>query len=185
MATDPTIMKLRLAQINGIIQKIPRTPKLKYLSDWERGEAVGESELANKVRQIVNNLPKGYHKIEPSLKSKAKVRFLQWRENQAKAEWKTLSEEEQAKWESYVAEGIEFGEIRARELEREAPFEVGDKVVLHHNLSYLGVMYPAGSAAKISRVVYDEVREEKSYMIWFDDQRLVNLNAYAHEIRKA
>ncbi len=117
MATDPTIMKLRLKAINTIISAIPVRPDTSYyLDEREIGENVGESLLAARIRQELNNLPKGYNKPQHSLKTQAKVRFLQWRENQAKAEWKTLSEAEQTVWEGYVAEGVEFGEIRAREL---------------------------------------------------------------------
>jgi hypothetical protein len=117
MATDPTIMKLRLSAIKKIIQWIPVRPDTNYyLDEREIGENIGESGLANKIRAELNNLPKGYNKPQHSLKTQAKTRFLQWRENQAKGEWKTLSAEEQARWEGYVSEGIEFGEIREREL---------------------------------------------------------------------
>lgn len=186
MATDPIIMKLRLAAINRIISAIPVKPDTSYyLDEREIGENVGEALLASKIRNELNNLPRGYNKPEPSLSTQAKTRFLQWRENQAKGEWKTLTEAEQAVWEGYVSEGVEFGTIRERELAREAPFEVGDRVVLHHNIGYLGKHYPAGSAGEIKRVVLDPIKEEQGYMVWFDDQNLVNINAYAHELRRA
>jgi len=176
MATHPTIMKLRLAAINGIISRIARTPELKYLSDWERGEAVGESELAHKIRKELNNLPKGYIRPEPSLKTKAKTLFLLWRENQAKAEWKTLSADEQAHWEGYVEEGIEFGEIRARELERTKPVApsgerhpVGAHVELLETIRHMGTDFPAGSRGV---VICNTYMYGHPYTVQFDDETL-------------
>jgi hypothetical protein len=119
MATASTIMKLRLRAINTIISAIPVKPDTSYWLDSDEIRTNrAESALANLIRQELNNLPKGYNKPVRSLKTQAKMRFLQWRENQAKGDWKKLTEDEQARWISYAEQGLEFGEIRHRELER-------------------------------------------------------------------
>jgi hypothetical protein len=118
MATDPTIMKLRLAAINKITTEFPRAKA--GMSTTDAHVYWGQRDIIDQIRQIMYNLPKGYNKGEPSLKSQAKALFLLWRANQAKGEWKTLSEAEQARWKGYVEEGIEFGEMRERELGRSA-----------------------------------------------------------------
>jgi hypothetical protein len=180
-----TRMRARLEAITKFVNTLQKSTDPYTDNEWQRGHEFAQVEISKELRKLLNILPKGFNREEPSLKNQAKTRYLQWRENQAKAEWKKLPEHEQKRWEAYVENGIDFGNIREAELAREAPFAQGDKVVLHHNLSYLGTLYSAGSLAEITRVVYDEVREEKSYMLKFEDQRLDSLNAYDHEIRRA
>lgn len=120
MATDPAIMKMRLAAIRKIIQDIPTKPDTKWLEHWEASAVRAESALANKIRVVFEGLPKGYTKSVPSLKNRAKTRFLQWRENQAKGAWKRMSESEQAVWIGYVEDGLEFGTIREKQLKVES-----------------------------------------------------------------
>ena len=184
MATEPTIMKMRLKEINRIVSGIPNTVRSAHLEEWEAWFERGKTELANALRQELNNLPKGYNKSEPSLKTQAKKRFMLWKENQAKAEWKTLPEAERKVWESYVEDGLEFGTIREREIERAKEVAVGDRVVLLDNIWYLGDLYPVGSTGEVIFVSDDEVRGEKGYKIRFDSKNLDHLNTYAHEIKK-
>lgn len=119
MATEPTIMKMRLKEINRIVSGIPTAVRSRGLEDWEAWLERGKTELANALRQELNNLPKGYVKGEKSLKTLAKERYLLWRSNQAKGDWKKLPEAERKVWESYVTDGLEFGTIREKELNRE------------------------------------------------------------------
>lgn len=183
MATEPTVMKMRLAQINRIISGVPTWPDYKHLDEWEAWFERGKSEMANLIRQELSNLPKGYVRGEPSLKTQAKKRFLMWRENQAKGEWKKLSAEEQAVWEGYVTDGLKFGTIREKELAREKDFEIGDRVVLIHEVRYLGVTYPAGAGGVILFTEYNEVQEKMMYKIKFYSH-LPTLNAFPNEIKK-
>lgn len=120
MPTNPTIMKMRLSNITKTVSGIPTWPDVRHMEEWEAWFERGKSEVAGLIRQELNNLPKGYNPEKPSLKEQGKRRFLQWRENQAQAEWKNLPAVEQERWEAYVSEGAEFGEIRERELQREA-----------------------------------------------------------------
>lgn len=184
MATEPTIMKMRLKEINRIVSGIPNTVRSAHLEEWEAWFERGKTELANALRQELNNLPKGYVRSEPSLKTQAKKRFLMWRENQAMAEWKKLSESERAVWEGYVQDGLEFGTIREKELARTAEILTGDRVVLVKGIWYLNNFYPAGSAATVQNVVYDDVLNANAYVLCFDSEKLHNLNAYPHEIKK-
>jgi len=188
MATDPTIMKLRLAAINRIISAIPVWPNTKGMAEWEKYSKIGMSEVAGLVRAELSNLPKGYNKGEPSLKTEAKRRFLKWRENQAKGEWKTLTEAEQRIWEGYVIEDVRFGEIRARELVREEPpsfadevLPVGSRVELVETISHMGTEFPAGSAGVVLDNAY---KLGYAYTVLFDDETLGREQFRLDELKK-
>lgn len=116
MATEPTIMKMRLAEINRFVQTLQKHPDQYTEEMWERGYEFAEVTISKKLRDILNNLPKGYVKGEKSLKTLAKERYLLWRSNQAKSDWKKLSDAEQKVWEGYVEDGLEFGTIREKQL---------------------------------------------------------------------
>lgn len=143
MATHPTIMKLRLAAINRIISAIPVKPDTDYWLDSDEIQINrAESALANKIRNELNNLPKGYSKPVHSLKTQAKIKYLQWRENQAKGAWKNLPADRQAEWEGYITEGLEFAEIRERELAK--PDKASDMAkMLRLQLDMLNGEWPA------------------------------------------
>jgi len=118
MATEPTLMKLRLQQINKIVSKFDRFPSLKGVSEIVQGKRIGESDLATEIRDVLNSMPKGYTVRDRSLKTRAKMRFVQWREMQAKGEWRNLSEEEQARWMAYAEAGTDLGTIYKKETYR-------------------------------------------------------------------
>lgn len=120
MATEPTIMKMRLAEINRFVQTLQKHHDQYTEERWERGYEHAEVTISKKLRDILGSLPKGYVKGEKSLKTLAKERYLLWWSNQAKSDWKKLPEAERKVWESYVTEGLEFGTIRERELKRES-----------------------------------------------------------------
>jgi len=189
MATDPTIMKLRLAAINRIISEIPSNPATDYwLDSQEIVENRAVSRLANEIRAELSNLPKGYNRGKPNLRTEAKRRFLQWRENQAKGEWKTLSAEEQAVWEGYVSEGIEFGEIRARELGRSAlvsfadeVLPVGSRVALVDTILHCGDEFPAGLAGTVLDNAYEY---GYAYTVQFDNESFGREQFRLDELKK-
>ena len=184
MATEPTIMKMRLAEINRFVQTLQKNPDHYTDEAWYRGYEHAEVTISKKLRDIMGNLPKGYVRSQPSLKTLAKTRFLQWRENQAKAEWKKLTPEERAVWEGYVTEGIEFGEVRARELEREAPLKVGDRVEIVKDIYFLGSRYRPGLVGEVKSLnCYDGTDVVSSYSLTFKGAGLPPVNAYAHEVR--
>lgn len=184
MATEPTIMKLKLSAIHKIVSKIDRDPSLSGLSELLQGKRIGESELATTIRTILSNAPKGYTKAEPSLKNRAKERFVQWREMQAKGEWKKLSEDEKARWISYVEEGADLGTIRQRELGLEEDLNVGDSIVIQQTFSNLGRQYSAGETGVIRGKHWDEVVDRVAYRIELDRPGAFQINTYRHEIRK-
>jgi uncharacterized protein YabN with tetrapyrrole methylase and pyrophosphatase domain len=113
-----TIRRMKLEEIKKIVQNIPVKPDTQYLEFWEAMADRAESELANKIRNVLSKLPTGFNENEPTIKTQAKNRFVAWREQQAKGEWKTLSEEEQQRWISYVENQTDFGTIRQEELSR-------------------------------------------------------------------
>lgn len=90
-----------------------------FPEQWRIGYEIGQKHLADDIRAILGAPPKGYSDIEPTLSTKAKNRYLDWREMQAKGEWKKLSAEEQARWETYVTDNVPFEKIRADEMARE------------------------------------------------------------------
>lgn len=186
MATEPTVMKLRLQAINQLAQTLQKEVDRYTERDWDRGYEFAEVTIGKKLRDIMGNLPKGYTRGEKSLKSLAKTRFLQWRENQAKGEWKTLTAEEQAVWEGYVTDGLEFGTIREKELERGAPLKVGDRVEIVRDIYFLGKQYRPGLIGEVRSLnCYDGTNVVTSYSLIFNGAGLPPVNGYPHEIKKA
>jgi hypothetical protein len=177
-------LKARNKALNKFVHSLSRVRDDYEDSEWQRGYNFAEIEIGNKLRQLMGSLPPGYNRGVPSLKTQAKERFLQWKRNQAQAEWKKLPEAEQKRWEAYVAEGVDFGEIREREIKRAEDFQVGDFVSLHHNIGYQGSFYPSGSEGTIVGMSYDEVHEEDTFMVVFQNQQLLPMNARAFELRK-
>lgn len=176
-------LSARTKELNKWAHSLPKGVDPYETSDWERGYERAQVEFADKLRKIMSSLPKGFNLPNPSLKTQAKARFLQWRENQAKGEWKTLTEAEQAVWEGYVSEGVEFGEIRVRELARDEPVKAGDRVVLVSDVQYLGDEWPKGSAGEVRFIVHDGVTDLDMCLIDFDLD-LYSLNVHMHEIKK-
>lgn len=159
--------------------------KIRQFSEqWRIGYEIGQKHLAEEIRVILGAPPKGYSDIEPTLKTKAKNRYLDWREMQAKGEWKSLPEAEQKIWESYVENHTPFEEIREKELAREKDFEIGDRVVLVNDITYIGYFYPTGSAGEIISTEYNEIREKMMFKVRFDSEKLDRLNTFANEIKK-
>lgn len=113
-----SIRRIRLKEIEKIISGIPEKPDTQYLEHWEAMWERGQSELANKVRHILSTIPKSYNLIEPSIKTIAKNRFVAFREQQAKGEWKKLSEEDQQRWIDYVEHRTPYEVIREEEISR-------------------------------------------------------------------
>lgn len=113
-----SIRRIRLKEIDKIISGIPEEPDTQYLDFWEAMAERAESALANKIRKVLNTIPKSYNLIEPSIKTIAKNRFVAFREQQAKGEWKKLSEEEQQRWIDYVEGQVPYEVIREEELSR-------------------------------------------------------------------
>lgn len=187
MATEPTVMKMRLAEINQFVLGLqknsdPYTP----LGSWERGYEYAEVQISKKLREIMGRLPKGYVRGEKSLKTKAKGRYLLWRANQAKADWKKLTPEEQAVWEGYIEDGLEFGTIREKELERAKPIMVGDRVEIVKEIWFLGSQYRIGMVGEVSSIKhYDGTGAVEGYALTFNGAGLSPVNAYPHEIKKA
>lgn len=185
MATEPTVMKMRLQEINQFISGM-NIKTTKDMASWEVHVIAGQASIIEPIREIMSNLPKGYTRGEKSLKSLAKTRFLQWRENQAKGEWKTLSDEEKAVWEGYVTDGLEFGTIREKELERGAPLKVGDRVEIVRDIYFLGKQYRPGLIGEVRSLnCYDGTDVVTSYSLIFNGAGLPPVNAYPHEIKKA
>lgn len=113
-----TRMRARLEAITKYVNTLQRNSD-PYVDDpWERGSEYAEVKIAKELRKLLNSLPKGYNEPNPSLKTQAKERYLQWKANQAKGEWKNLPDAEQKRWEAYAEQGAEFGTIRDAELER-------------------------------------------------------------------
>lgn len=177
-------LRARMKELNKFVHSLSSSTDSWESSEWQRGYNFAEVEIGQKLRQIMGSLPKGYTAPNPSVTEQAKERFLQWRRNQAQAEWKKLTEAEQKRWEAYVEDGLEFREIREREIKRAEDFQVGDFVTLHHNIGWQGQHYPAGSEGTIVGVSYDEVREEDVFMVVFQNQHLKPVNARADELRK-
>jgi hypothetical protein len=91
--------------------------KIRQFSEqWRIGYEIGQRNLADDINAILGAPPKGYMDLEPSLKTKAKNRYLDWREGQAKGDWKKLTAEEQAVWEGYVENNVSFKDIRQEQL---------------------------------------------------------------------
>lgn len=159
--------------------------KIRQFSEqWRIGYEIGQKNLADDLRAILGAPPKGYSDIEPTLKTKAKNRYLDWREMQAKGEWKKLSEAEQKVWEGYVENHVPFETIREEEMARATNFVVGHRVRLIEDVQYVGATYPAGSVGTIILTEYNEIREEMMYKVKFDSLRLPTLNTFSHEIKK-
>jgi hypothetical protein len=113
-----TLRRMRLKRINEIVNGIPTVVRSGGLEEWEAWFERGKTEVANLIRKELGGIPKGYNEIVPSIKTQAKDRFVAWREMQAKGEWKTLSEEEQARWVGYVENGVPYETIRGEEMSR-------------------------------------------------------------------
>lgn len=113
-----SIRRIRLKDIEKIVSQIPEDPDTQYLDFWEAMADRAESALANKIRHVLTTIPKSYNLIEPSVKTIAKNRFVAFREQQAKGEWKKLSEEEQQRWIDYVEAQVPYETIREEELSR-------------------------------------------------------------------
>lgn len=113
-----TIRRMKLEAIKKIVQDIPVKPDTRYNEMWEVAWDKAESELANKIRDILSNLPKGWAEQPRSIKNIARDRFLEWKEMQAKGEWRTMSEEEQHRWIGYTENHTPWNEVRAIEMER-------------------------------------------------------------------
>lgn len=185
MATEPTVMKMRLAEIHQFVMGLQQHHDPYTHAAWERGYESAEVKISKEIRKIMGRLPKGYVKGEKSLKTIAKERYLLWRENQAKGDWKKLSDDERAVWEGYVEDGLEFGTIREKELKRAEGIKAGDRVTLVPQIIYLNTLYPVGSSGEVTHVYHDDVKGTPAYRIKFDDRTLRTLNTYPHEIRKA
>lgn len=186
MATEPTVMKMRLAEINRFVQDI-NLKTTKDMPAWEVHIMAGQASVVEGIRGIMGRLPKGYTRSEPSLKTQAKKRFLQWRENQAMAEWKKLSDEERAVWEGYVTDGLEFGTIREKELGRETDgIKKGDRVEIVRDIWFLGNHYRPGLLGEVNSLnFFDGTDVVTSYALTFSGTGLPPVNAYPHEIKRA
>lgn len=185
MATEPTVMKMRLAEINRYINGVNTIIK-KDMSLEEKNFYWGRVDVVDGVRQIMGRMPKGYSKEEPSLKNRAKERYLMWRENQAKGDWKKLSDSERAIWEGYVEDGLEFGAIREKELERGNPIKVGDRLELVKDIWFLGNQYRPGLIGEVSGFShYEDTEVVAGYALTFNGTGLPPVNAYPHEVKKA
>jgi hypothetical protein len=133
-----------------------------FPEQWRIGYEIGQKHLADDIRAILGAPPKGYSEIEPTLKTKAKNRYLDWREMQAKGEWKKLSDAEQERWEEYVENNVPFEVIREKELERASGtaktvshvLPVGTRVELLWDVEFVGEGYPQGAQGVITDNAY-------------------------------
>lgn len=108
--------RMHLSAIKKLMEKgvtLAGDSKIRQFSEqWRIGYEIGQRHLADEINAILGAPPKKYNEITPTLKTQAKNRYLDWRELQARGEWKKLSEEEQALWERYVVEQVPWEVIR-------------------------------------------------------------------------
>lgn len=111
-----TVARMHVAAVRRLVEgrlTLAGDSKIRQFSEqWRIGYEIGQKHLAEEIRAITSSLPKKYCDIPPTLKTQAKNRYLDWRELQAKGEWKKLSTEEQALWERYVVDRVPWEVIR-------------------------------------------------------------------------
>lgn len=93
MATDKASMKLRLQKIGKIVGTL--TFQRKSGTPFQQGYRAGQEDLAEDIRKIMNNPIEGHH---DSPDYEAKREFLEQTEELALRRWKSMSEEERAKF---------------------------------------------------------------------------------------